>query len=221
MKLLLTFLIAYFSILNADEVQRIDSIVNDISQLRSDYSRVQNSLIEMEVNLEEEKLKNKILHQDLKLYSNYTQKEEDYQNKIKSLENKINNLKKSIKTKQKQKIICKTIPLKTIKTIVLVENTLNNHSSHTQNKFPKLLMKKQYRIADTTKAYAYRVKKEAVIYDGIDGYEIDVWEDLTSFTSNEKTQTWVRITGYFVDKVWRPSRKNMWIKSSDTIKRTK
>ncbi len=67
MKHFFTFLLLFFlSIVNADEVQRIESIVNDISQLRSDYVRVQSDLAEIELQLEEEKEQTKILKQDYK-----------------------------------------------------------------------------------------------------------------------------------------------------------
>ncbi len=210
MKLLFTFLIIYFSMLNAGEIQRIESIVNDISKLRSDYIKEQNNLIEMEIKFEEEKEKNQILHQDLKLYSNYTEKEKEYKNRIKSLENKIDYLNKSLKSNKKNKI----------KTRVIVKKYLNNQSIHEENTFPRLLMKEQYKT-DTkdTIAYAYRVKIEANIYDAIDGKKIDVWEKLTSFTSNQRKEKWIKITGYFIDKVWRPSSKDMWVKSADTVVR--
>ncbi|MDF1883352.1 hypothetical protein JHD49_05300 [Sulfurimonas sp. SAG-AH-194-C21] len=222
MRLLFTFLILCFTLVNADEVQRIESIVSDISKLRSDYVRVQSSLVEMEVRLEEEKEQNTILHQDLNLYSDYTQKEEDYKNKILSLENEIKSLNNSIKLKEKNKIICKTTKQKVMKNKIVIKKCLNNQILSDNNKFPTLLMKEQYKTDGTdSAAYSYRVKREASIYDGVDGVQVDVWEEFTSFTSNERTKQWIKITGYFVEKVWSASTKDIWIKSSDALKREK
>ncbi|MDF1877121.1 hypothetical protein JHD47_04765 [Sulfurimonas sp. SAG-AH-194-L11] len=205
MKQLFTFFILCFTLLNADEVQRIESIVNDISKLRSDYTRVQSSLVEMEVRLEEEKEQNKIFQQEVKLYKN----------QILSLKNEIKSLNNAIKLKEKEKIVEKVI-----KKIVVVEKCLNKQTITEDNKFPSLLMKEQYKTdAPDDIAYSYRVKRDAPIYDSIDGLEIDEWEKMTSFTSNERTKQWIKITGYFVNKVWRASVKDMWIKSSDALKR--
>ena len=210
MKIFFTLLMVYLSLLNAGEIQRIESIANDISQLRTDYSRVQSDLVEMEVRLEEKKEQNKILHQDLK----------HYKNKVLSLENKINTLKESLQTKEKDGVVCKMTPPKIIKTKVIVYKNLNNQNMKDDNKFPNLQMKEEFEtISNDNKAFAYRIKNNAKIYDAKDGIEIETWEKSTSFTSNVKTQKWVKITGYFVDKVWKPSQKELWIKSVDVLQR--
>lgn len=196
MKYFFIFLILSFSILNADEVQRIESIVNDISKLRSDYEQTQSSVVEIELQLEEETYKNKIL----------------------TLNNKTNTLKKSIKLKEENKIICKIIVPKIIKTTVIIKKNLNTQSLEDKNEFPNLLMKEQFKRTETL-TYTYSVKTEVNIYDIIDGEKIAVLGKSTSFTSNEKTLEWIKITGYFIDKVWRISDTEMWIKSSNVLKR--
>lgn len=196
MKYFFIFLILSFSILNADEVQRIESIVNDISKLRSDYGQTQSSVVEIELQLEEETYKNKIL----------------------TLNNKTNTLKKSIKLKEENKIICKIIVPKIIKTTVIIKKNLNTQSLEDKNEFPNLLMKEQFKRTETL-TYTYSVKTEVNIYDIIDGEKIAVLGKSTSFTSNEKTLEWIKITGYFIDKVWRISDTEMWIKSSNVLKR--
>ncbi len=196
MKYFFIFLILSFSILNADEVQRIESIVNDISKLRSDYGQTQSSVVEIELQLEEETYKNKIL----------------------TLNNEINTLKKSIKLKEEKKIICKIIVPKIIKTTVIIKKNLNTQSLEDNNKFPNLLMKEQFKRTETL-TYTYSVKTEVNIYDIIDGEKIAVLGKSTSFTSNEKTLEWIKITGYFIGKVWRISDTEMWIKSSNVLKR--
>ncbi|MBL1244603.1 MAG: hypothetical protein COA39_009505 [Sulfurimonas sp.] len=195
MKFLFTLLLSCFTLLNAGEVQRIESIVNDISKLRNNYTKAQSSLVEMEVRLEEEKKQNEILRQDLKLYSNYMRKE-------------------------KEKIVCKIPSPKIIKTTVIIKRNLNNQRLDKENEFPSLLMKEQFKTDKFDGyAYTYRVKIEANIYNAIDGEKIDVWERYTSFTSNEATVKWIKITGYFTDKLWEASSKEMWIKSCDALKR--
>ncbi len=69
------------------------------------------------------------------------------------------------------------------------------------------------------KASAFRLSKDAVIYDKVNGKKVDEWSVDTSFTSSVKTQNWVKITGYFVDRAWMPSSKELWIKTSAVIKR--
>ncbi len=196
MKYFFIFLILSFSILNADEVQRIESIVNDISKLRSDYGQTQSSVVEIELQLEEETYKNKIL----------------------TLNNETNTLKKSIKLKEENNIICKIIVPKIIKTTVIIKKNLNTQSLEDKNKFPNLLMKEQFKRTETI-TYTYSFKTEVNIYDIIDGEKIAVLGKSTSFTSNEKTLEWIKITGYFIDKVWRISDTEMWIKSSNVLKR--
>ena len=70
-----------------------------------------------------------------------------------------------------------------------------------------------------TKASSFRLNKDAIIYDNVDGKKILNWDKKTSFTSNIRTDKWIKITGYFVDRIWKKSKKNMWIKTSDTTLR--
>ncbi|MEN8302647.1 MAG: hypothetical protein ABFQ64_01080 [Campylobacterota bacterium] len=69
------------------------------------------------------------------------------------------------------------------------------------------------------KASAFRLNKNAAVYDKVNGKKLYEWEEGTSFTSSIKTQNWTKITGYFVDRVWMRSTKELWIKSTDVIKR--
>ena len=71
----------------------------------------------------------------------------------------------------------------------------------------------------TEKASTYRLKKESVVYDAIDGSAVEVWEDKRSFTSNVTQGPWIKITGYFVKKKWKRASKELWIKAENTLKR--
>jgi len=77
----------------------------------------------------------------------------------------------------------------------------------------------QAKQVKTKKASAYRLKKESVIYDAIEGKTVEVWEKKRSFTSNISQGQWVKITGYFVDKKWKKAKNSLWIKAENTIKR--
>jgi len=71
----------------------------------------------------------------------------------------------------------------------------------------------------TQKASAYRLMREAPIYDAPDGNITQTWEARTSFTSNVTQGEWVKITGHFVNKKWQKSTEDMWVKMKDAIKR--
>jgi len=193
MKFIYLILIIALS-LEADEIQRIESIVNDIAKLRVKYEQCQNNL----------EVKNK-----------------EYEKKILSLENKIKILEKQLKSKEKYikkekyktKIQTKT-KYKTVKTLVTTQ-------CQEQNPFPKLIMKDGVKkeIPTLTEASAFRLNKDAKIYNAVDGSVLDTWEKSTSFTSNQRTQSWIKITGYFNDKVWHKSKLELWIRASDALQR--
>jgi hypothetical protein len=66
---------------------------------------------------------------------------------------------------------------------------------------------------------AYRFASNAGVYNGINGTKIDMWEQGRSFTSGTSSSGWVKITGYFVNRVWQPAEEEMWVKESDVIRR--
>lgn len=66
---------------------------------------------------------------------------------------------------------------------------------------------------------AYRMATNAGIYNSINGTKIDMWESGRSFTSGTSSNGWVKITGYFVNRVWRAADEELWVKESDVIKR--
>lgn len=68
---------------------------------------------------------------------------------------------------------------------------------------------------------AYRMASNAPIYSAPSGAVVDNWEARRSFTAGEPSSGWVRITGYFVNRVWQPTREgeNLWVRESDVIRR--
>ena len=66
---------------------------------------------------------------------------------------------------------------------------------------------------------AYRMATIASIYNAPNGTKVDMWEAGRSFTSGTSNGGWVKITGYFVDRVWHRADEDYWVKESDVIRR--
>lgn len=66
---------------------------------------------------------------------------------------------------------------------------------------------------------AFKLKKESEIYDAPNANVLEKWEEGTSFTSNQKYKNWIKITGYFIDKKWRPSKGELWILEENVVKK--
>ncbi|MCW8895067.1 MAG: hypothetical protein OQK48_06905 [Sulfurimonas sp.] len=209
--------LALVSFVYADEMQRIEAIVKDITELRGDYE-------ECQAQLKDKKITNSLLNDSTcKKYEDLYKQEKnkniilkaqtDYNDDLlksnKSLAASVETLKKQIK-KQKKLLISKDNE---------INKLLNNKKiCKKENVFPKLMMKQEV-TTTKFKARPFRLKIDSDIYDSIDGNKIDEWSKGTSFTSNEKTDAWVKITGYFVNKKWKKSQKDMWIKKSQVSQR--
>jgi len=188
MRYIVALLFISFMELSGDEIQRIDSIVEDISKLRDSYDKSQDELQRCRYSLKDEQEKNVLLLKEIDGDTKSTPTDvKIYQNEIETLKIKIAELQKRLET----------------------------------NKFPKLVMKDENSKLITFKAATFKLNKDADIYDSVDGLKIDRWEDKTTFTSNQKKAGYIKITGYFVDRVWQPSDKELWIKESDVIKKIK
>jgi len=70
-------------------------------------------------------------------------------------------------------------------------------------------------------AAAFRLVEESAIYDAPGGKVVARWEAQTSFTSNRKRGGWIQITGYFVDRKWRPCSgdERLWVEERLAQKR--
>jgi len=66
---------------------------------------------------------------------------------------------------------------------------------------------------------AYRMATNATVYSTPNGIKVDTWESGRSFTSGTSRDGWVKITGYFVNRVWQAASEELWVKESDVIKR--
>ena len=185
-----------------------------------------------EMILNDEKQRNEILLAEIDVLTKEKQNVADLENKIIKLEKMVNNQVILLKSKENS---IKNLKNEKSKTKVSKKNSLKNDSlasvekkvvCEEKNSFPKLLMKdgyensfEQIQETYTFKASAFRLKNDAKIYDNINGSEIYFWEKSTSFTSNEKNDKWVKVTGYFIDKKWLPSKEELWVKSENVIQR--
>ena len=235
MKILIASLFIATSIF-ASEMQRIEAIVEDISKLRYEYDQCQkelknngivssSSLKLREIKYKDEVAKYKKLFTDLREENIILSAEVDYlKNSAKSidnLKNKIKAYKKLLKTKENEiKNLKNEFNKKKCKSNTIIKKSDNS------NKFPKLILKDKYKQVSANKeemqhfkARAFRFKVDANIYDSIDGKVIGRWEKETSFTSNQRTNSWVRITGYFIDRKWLKAKKTIWVKSINVFQR--
>jgi hypothetical protein len=229
--LFIAFLLVSF--LQADEMKRIESIVEDITKLRAEYEECQNSLKSKET------LKAKVvkpIKNDPKVgeYQKQlkTQRQQnvilkaevDYLNGLSENNEKIiKKYQKLLKTKEKEILALKKKPKKSPKQAVkkkklapVCEKKIDD------NPFPKLMPKEnveQKEEVQITKASTYRLSSDSAVYDSPNGKQINSWTKNTSFTSNRKTINWVKITGFFIDKKWKKAKKEMWIKNSKISKR--
>lgn len=127
-----------------------------------------------------------------------------------------------IKNKKPKKLL----KSKRTNSIILKSNAKNKNTTLTikkqkfdkPNKFPKLIMKSSGSI-EFFKASTFRLKVDSALYNNPNGKNIDKWEKGTSFTSNIKSNDWIKITGYFVKYRWKKSKKDIWIKKQQVVKR--
>ena len=257
--------LAVVSILGADEINRIESIVEDISNLREQYESCQKELDsskfqkiapKMEVQkekistcqIEKVKIKNyrELLKQEQEKNQNLTQKvdialkensnitklnktilklEKELKNRDKLLKNKekeMSSLKKMFKEYREKKIIS----LRNTKDTTAEKKMTVIKICKDENSFPKLMMKEKNSNSSLktekiykTKPTTFRLKVNSNIYNSIDGHKVYEWEESSSFTSNIRSDEWIKVTGYFVNKVWQKSTEELWIKNKDVIKR--
>jgi len=210
------------SFLYSDEMQRIEAIVQDITELRAEYEECQDKLEnktkskisvttsrpdKYEQLYKKEKQKNIILKAELDFQTDLQKSNKILSSRVKELEKQLlsknNILKTKVKTKKNQDKICKEV-----------------------DTFPNLMMKKEYQKKSSSinkiikfKASPFKLNVDAIVYNSINGKKIDKWSKGRYFTSNKKTSKWIQVTGYFVNKKWRSSKKEMWIKIAQVSKK--
>jgi len=195
MKIIFTVLLL-LSFLKADEIDRIDSIVLEITNLRADYkvckkelgTKKTQKIVAITDSKDDEIKKLYLIIEKLEkqlLFNN---------NLLKTEEIMIKKLKKS----------CKKVNIKS-----------------KDNLFPKLMMKKEYKKESIVnfKASSFHLLNDSIIYDKINGAKVDKWVKNTSFTSSVKTENWIKITGYFINKKWTSAKKELWIELNKVSKK--
>jgi len=262
--------------LNADDMQRVEAILNDIVELRSDYEdckaklddkdlyetidspEIMMSKMNICVDKEErlqtykklytnEKEKNNILKTKLNIFAGTKEGLKNknvlkYKKLLKLKQYEIKQLKSKINLKKitEKKEICATVDLDSGSNVFpklkLKEKDKKNKKIKKQKKelpakkvkqvkkiVPEKTVKKKvlYSKEDiiNIKPATFRLNYDSVILDDINGEKLSVWKKGKSFTSNIKTKSFIKITGYFKNKRWVKSEKDMWIKVSQVSKR--
>lgn len=232
---ILSFALA--SLLCGDEIQRIESIVKDITLLRIQYEECQeklgsgdDTLFPLKQTLKDEQQKNILLLSELDACKNSHQENEKLRFRILKLEKSNIDIENLLKAKYEKLLSQKDNRIKDL------ENQIKNRQKPIKkefNQFPKLVMKEEtvqkgeipskINKSDIkeqeTAPSAYRLKYESDIFESVDGVVVDRWEEERSFTSNRKYKNWVKITGYFVDQRWRKAEKDLWILEENVLKR--
>ncbi|HEX5711077.1 MAG TPA: hypothetical protein VFX68_06990 [Sulfuricurvum sp.] len=142
-----------------------------------------------------------------------------------------------VKEKIVEKIVYKEIqpPKTTLKTVVKAEKIIpvplkqqpkkltvsDDQKRRLADKLALEAERKKAPVTVTKKGSpsAYRMASDAPIYNAINGEKIDTWESGRSFTSGTSSVGWVKITGYFVNRVWQKADADLWVKESDVIRR--
>lgn len=226
------------ALLSANEIERIESIVNDVTKLRTNYEVCQQKLMVAEAEVKS----------GVKV--NGSSQNDAHADKIAALEQALEASRKNERLSERslehantqiaqlQKLVSEQkrhiAVLSDVRDERVVTKTVEvPKPCPDPNPFPKLMMKDTAPASQNGvkgvaqkgetvyfKACAFRVTEDADIYDAPGGKVTERWEAQTSFTSNRKRDGWVRITGYFVEGTWRPSReRTLWVKESLTLKR--
>jgi hypothetical protein len=233
------------SLLQGDELKRIESIINDIAKLRVEHEECQRALeskgiLKVETTKEYDsknykktieilKAKNSDLDKKLQDKIKIAQDNQKETNKckieVKTKEKEIVSLKNQIailekKAKNEPKVVVK----ERIKEVIKEKKIYPKDD----NVFPTLMLKeakvvkkniKEKEIVQEAKPTTYRLKNDSKIYNRFDGAEIYLWEKDRTFTSNIKTQNYIKITGFFVNQVWQSAEEELWIKKVDVFER--
>ena len=221
------FVILLSSSLTAAPVDEIESILKDVKSLRVQYTTCRESLNEKQdykIMLEKELLKNASLQSKIDNFNKKRNNNTQYKKEMKELRNILKTKEKAIIYLNNRIIKLKTTQIKDKKTLEVVEKT--QVLCKDENIFPQLVMKKtvvkkvkekeeKINFAPST----FRLLRSVDVYDSINGNKITQWEKNRSFTSNIKTQNWIKITGYFMNKKWQASQEELWIKKENTVKK--
>lgn len=128
-------------------------------------------------------------------------------------------LQKDNDTLLKELEACKKRPKRSVKKVQTSKDICVD-----DNPFPVLMKKKTITepkapLRDKPLTGVFRIKGESSIYNTVDGDVIEIWEDKRSFTSNVSKGDWIKITGFFINKIWTKANNALWVKKENTIPR--
>ena len=158
----------------------------------------------------EKKEKNKYKKSFIELEEKYKKVLKEKESMMISLENGTTSDKRTIIKPEKACIEENPFPSLMMKNISTKNDSIKKSVLETKNTLE---------VKVRSKALTYRLNKESNIHDGIDGKVIFIWENKRSFTSNETTQNWIKVSGYFIDKKFQKADQDLWIKKLNTSKR--
>jgi len=190
-------IVVLVSLLNASstEIDIMEEVVDDITKLKNEYKVCQDDL------------KNRFVKTDYKELEKYKillRKEQDKNSKMikdmKWFTQTIETLENDLNQKKQELSKIKSVKKKKIKIV------------------HKVIKLKEESIK-FIKPVTFRLKNTSIIYNKIDGIKVLQWSKNRTFTSNIKSENWVKITGYFVGRKWKKAQKDMWIKSSQVFRR--
>lgn len=212
--------LAFISVLSANETHRVKSMVDDIAQLRENYAKCKaelalkqsnsgdsnTTLAELEKKLE---IQNKMIEtKDKTIYS----LKKDFDEKLKIKDEKILSLEKSIKASKDEnkfpKLMMKENNTTTAKESVQIEKSVVSEKI-TQ----KPAIEESYMVAAVT----LTLKVDASIFDAINGKKVAEWKKGTPFTSNQRSKNWIKATGCFAGKNWKQCENEFWIEQEKVL----
>lgn len=184
-------LLSVLSILSSNEIKRLETIVKEVTELRTKYEACQEELLKSRKNGTDDKYE--VLTQKIKKLEKIVKKQDEL---LKLKENIVKNQSFTVKKCDEDNIFPK----------LMMKEEYQDDALET----PEFI---------DFKPAAFHLNVDSFVYDGIDGNKIEKWEKDTSFTSGVKTKKWIKITGYFVDRKWKRAKKEMWIELEKVSKK--
>jgi len=193
------FVLSSFLYASSSEIGIMEAVVDDISKLKKDYKECQQDLNNRFVKTDYKELeKYKLLLKKEKEKNVKMLKDmEWYAQIIETLETSLNQKKQEIeklKSYKKEKEVIKIVE-------------------------PEKLTKKAPQKVKHIKPSNFRLKQDSFIYNKPNGKKMFKWLKNRTFTTNIRTDDWVKITGYFVNRRWTKAQEDMWIEADRVLKR--
>jgi len=185
---------------SSTEIEIVEEAVDNITKLKNDYKICQEDLKNRFVKTDYKELeKYKILLKKEKAKNVKMLKDmEWFTQTIEKLENDLNKNKKELADIKAYKNI-KTSKLKQIAAKSIIQHIV------------------------LTKPATFHLISDANIYkklhNKINGVKIYRWTKNRTFTSNIRSENWIKITGYFVGRKWKKAKNSIWIQASKVVKR--